>query len=194
MATKTKTRKKVQTSTKKPSWSVTSYKKIEARRTELGYSKSAMAKALGVTNSTYHNWRRGTTIPHPTQQEAIAALLVTLAPMTRGSNKTKAPQTPSKGSKGRPRVKGTTRRSASEGSKAPRTDVRATGDVGMKPTSQRRDSAQTHPLYPAAPETVRGIAQITAAYISAQKSAPSAGSVYKFVRGLRSELEGNQEG
>ena len=70
--------KAVKTTTKKPTWSVVTYKKIEARRVELGYSKSAMAVTLGVTNSTYHNWRRGTTVPHSNQQEQIRDLMAAL--------------------------------------------------------------------------------------------------------------------
>ena len=55
MATKTKTKVK---DSKKPSWSATSYKKIEARRQELGLSKSAMAKALGVNRRpSSRRWR-----------------------------------------------------------------------------------------------------------------------------------------
>jgi DNA-binding transcriptional regulator YiaG len=170
----TKTRKKSQT-TKKPKWTVVTYKQIEARRIELGLSKSAMAEALGVTNSTYHNWRRKTTVPHPSQQESIKATMAKLKPGSRATTKTRATtKKRSASSKGTPG-------SLRTGSGTPR-------HVGMSTATKASGFTGEHPLYPSDPDSVRSIAQITAAYISAQQKAPSAGSVFKFVRGLRDVL------
>ena len=48
----------------------------------------------------------------------------------------------------------------------------------------------SHPFYAAETRNVRGIAQITSAWISAQGSkSPSAGSVYKFVNVLKDALK-----
>jgi DNA-binding transcriptional regulator YiaG len=162
------------TSTKKPNWSIVTYKQIEARRTELGYSKSAMASMLGVTNSTYHNWRRGTTVPHSSQQEQIADLLSKMTPAGTAASpdpKAKAP-------------KGDARRGRSGSATKVRRYGKTAGDVGGGSTPM----PASNPLYPANIPSVQSIAHITAAYISAQAKAPSAGSVYEFVRGLRGVL------
>lgn len=51
-------------------------------------------------------------------------------------------------------------------------------------------NAEGHPFYLSIPESVQGIAQITSAWISSQNKAPSAGSVYEFVDGLKDVLGG----
>ena len=79
MTTKTRPKK-----TKKPKWSILTYARIERRRATLGLSKTAMADALGVTNSTYHNWRRGTTVPHPNKQKVLKARMDALGPKVPG--------------------------------------------------------------------------------------------------------------
>lgn len=169
MATKTRTRKQSGTSTKKPKWTTVTYKQIEKKRESLGFSKSAMAQILGVTNSTYHNWRRGTTVPHPNQQEQIKSVLSTLTASSK----------PKKAAK-RGAVSGKRR-------KAPGTQGRAPGNGGGR-TNTMQDYTPSHPLFPATLDNVPGIATITGAWISSQKSGPSAGSVYKFVKGLRGAL------
>lgn len=75
---KKKTKKKVkktsrgkERSKKQPKWKHITFKKIEAARAELGLTKVDMAKLLGATNSTYHNWRKGEAVPHETSQEAM---------------------------------------------------------------------------------------------------------------------------
>lgn len=175
MPTKTAT-KKSKTATKKPKWSIITFKQIDSRRQELGFSKSGMAKALGVTNSTYHNWQRGTTVPHPTQQEQIQSILAGIKP---GST----PSTPKKG-------KRTKSASAKKGKgSAVRTGGRVARNVDGGTTSMNAINPEGHPLYPTNPDSVRGIAQITSAWISSQNKAPSAGSVYKFVDGLKDVLD-----
>ena len=174
MATKTRTRKQSGTSsTKKPKWTTVTYKQIEKKRESLGFSKSAMSQILGVTNSTYHNWRRGTTVPHPNQQEQIKSIMGTL--------------TASSKPKGKP--KGKAKRGAVSGKrrKSPGTVGRAAGYVGER-TNPMQDYSASHPLFPATPANVPGIASITGAGISSQKTGPSAGSVFKFVKGLRGAL------
>ena len=46
----------------------------------------------------------------------------------------------------------------------------------------------THPLYPSFDQSVRGIAEITSAFISSQAAPVSAGFVYDFVKGLQKAL------
>ena len=180
MAT-TATRKKAQgKSTKKPKWTVVTYKKIEARRTELGYTKSAMAELLGVTNSTYHNWRRGTTVPHPNQQEQIKSVISKL-PSVKATTKAKAAAS---------KAKAKTKRGASGKRKRGVTGrlPRRLGDVGGGSNTMNKDYPASHPLYPSHPNSVPNIATITTAYINSQTKAPSAGSVLEFVRGLKDVL------
>ena len=170
-ATKKQTKKKNgRKTTKKPKWTVVSYKKIEAKRAEFGFSKSAMAEILGVTNSTYHNWRRGTTVPHPNQQDAIKVALDNLSAGASTRIAAKAPRVPTKARK------------------ASGTGRKARGDVAGGTQSMQPSINGSHPLFPASGSFVPDVTQITTAFISAQKKAPSAGSVYAFVRGLRAVL------
>jgi DNA-binding transcriptional regulator YiaG len=74
---KVKTTGGKRTTKKKPKWSLVTLKQIESRRGALSLSKLAMASLVGVTNSTYHNWCRGTTVPHEAQQEKIVAAMHT---------------------------------------------------------------------------------------------------------------------
>lgn len=193
MATGT-TKTKGRASSKKPKWEVISYKQIEARRVELGYSKSALAEALGVTNSTFHNWRRGTTVPHPTQQEQIKETLDSLKPVdktsksTASTNGTKASTGRSKSStKGRKTTK-SKRASAKGGRRAPGGSHRAAGNVGRGGSTMPSINSTNHPLYPAVHPDTPGIAAITSAWISSQKKAPSAGSVVSFMRDVKGVL------
>jgi transcriptional regulator with XRE-family HTH domain len=62
-------------SRKKPAWKLVTYKKLEAWRTQQGLSKKKTAEVLGVTNSTYHNWARGTAVATMNTQERIVRLI-----------------------------------------------------------------------------------------------------------------------
>jgi len=73
-------------SSKKPVWSVLSFKELEDWRERLGLSKSVMAEAIGVTNSTYHNWKRGVTVPHASQQEDILQRIKALETASANEN------------------------------------------------------------------------------------------------------------
>lgn len=83
---KVKAKRLTRTPTKKVTWKATSYTKIEKVRSKLGITKTAIAEALGVSNGTYHNWKRGTTVPHLTQQEAIRDCLITLVAANNDSD------------------------------------------------------------------------------------------------------------
>lgn len=183
MATKTAT-KKSNTATKKPTWSVITFKQIESRRQQLGFSKSGIAKALGVTNSTYHNWQRGTTVPHPTQQESIKSILAGLTP---GSTPT-APAGGTGRAKRGPKASASGAGGRKGGRSSLRTDARVARNVDGGSPSMPAINAEGHPLYPTTPDSVRGIAQITSAWITSQNKAPSAGSVFEFVDGLKDVL------
>ena len=56
-------------------WSTVTYEELDAWRAERGISKKRMAEHLGVTNSTYHNWARGTAVATPHTQARIRRLL-----------------------------------------------------------------------------------------------------------------------
>lgn len=76
VATKKKSAKKSKKSTKQPRWTLITFTKIEKARADLGLTKVRMAELLGVTNSTYHNWKKGTAVPHPgAQQEIVDAII-----------------------------------------------------------------------------------------------------------------------
>ncbi|MDC3379492.1 helix-turn-helix domain-containing protein, partial [Planctomycetota bacterium] len=71
-ATKKKSKKR---DGRKPVWELLQAADLEAFRTGNGLSKLAFAKKLGVTNSTYHNWVRGTSVPSkPAQQRLVASI------------------------------------------------------------------------------------------------------------------------
>ena len=156
------------TQAKKPKWSVINFKKIESVRNQLGFSKSAMAEAMGVTNSTYHNWRRGSTIPHLAQQEQIVA---TIARLQASEGSASPPE-------GQP-----------EDTRAPGTAGRRSGDVGGG-SDPMPANVKAHPMYPVNAQTVPGIAAITSAWISAYSGDLSAGLVYEFIEGLKEVLPG----
>jgi len=158
--------------TKKPDWSVITFEQIEEWRGNLGLSKSAMAEALQVTNSTYHNWRRGTTVPHPNQQNDILARLQALrSPET---NEVDGHSTAVVGT-------GAFRRSANRG--------RGPLRPSPEPTNV---SAQPHVGTPTGPQHVLphadAIGRITAAFIASQTEPVSAGSVVAFIEQVRGAL------
>lgn len=151
------------TKTKKPRWVSVTYKGIEKARKQLGFTKSAMAEALEVTNSTYHNWRRGTTVPHVNQQEQIADRLRMLNGDTTSIT-----------------IKRTSSRS-----------VHAGGATAVMDPPKVKQQVEPSPVsLPAFGDVPRlnAISTITAAWLSSQK-APSAGSTLKFVRDLDKALE-----
>jgi DNA-binding transcriptional regulator YiaG len=162
--TKAKTKGK---SKKKPEWVAITFERIEKWREKLGLSKQGMAEALCVTNSTYHNWRRGTTVPHANQQEEILQRISVLE-----------------------KSGGSTPRSTSGRKKADPKGGRK-GKGGKAPaTSGSQDVYTATPGTPSGSgKVLRGdVATITAAWIQSQKKAVSAGSVMKFVTELQSVL------
>jgi DNA-binding XRE family transcriptional regulator len=164
------------TGTKKPKWGVVNFKQIEARRKELSLPKSTMASNLGITNSTYHNWARGATVPHESQQEQIKAALDTMtgAPAKEGGA----------GAKSGVRAA----RESSERTGKARETV-AGGSIpmpsGFTPTDQ-----SLHHFTDASVRgnEVNGIATITAAYIAAQGGAVTKEVVFDFISGLQRAL------
>jgi len=56
---------------RQPVWKHVTFEEIDKIRKKWGFSKIAMAKYLGVTNSTYHNWKSGIAIPHAHEQKRI---------------------------------------------------------------------------------------------------------------------------
>jgi DNA-binding XRE family transcriptional regulator len=163
------------TGTKKPKWGVVNFKQIEARRKELSLPKSTMALNLGITNSTYHNWARGATVPHESQQEQIKSALesMTGAPVDASGSRPgpKSRRHPERTSKGRETVVG--------------------GSIpmpsGFSPTDQSHN-----PLANASVRgiEVNGIATITAAYITSQSQVGPVAKevVFDFISGLQRAL------
>lgn len=171
------------TGSKKPKWGVVNLKQIEARRKELGLSKTAMANNLGITNSTYHNWARGTTIPHPAQQDQIKAALDSMTGASNGTGTTRRKPGPKPGSKRQPKA-------VPERTAATRENV-AGGSIpmpsGFTPTG--------HPFYPSTngpsvPGDTTSIATITAAFITSQsaKGPVEQQMVFDFISGLQKAL------
>lgn len=153
--------------TKRPKWILVRFEQIESQRKALGLPKSGMARALGVTNSTYHNWQRGSTVPHPTQQQQLKDALNALS---NGA------------STGRASLSGTLRATSFPGTFPTNA---GDGSEGVFVMPALHGSQVSPPL----DQSVQGISQITSAYILAhaqsESGAPSAGSIYDFVRGLR---------
>ena len=194
--TKKRASKKKTSSKKQPKWTVVTYKQIEARRQELGLPKSAMAKLLGVTNSTYHNWRRGTTVPHEAQQQAI------LEAMHKGPSKVDptassvdkpagAPKkVPASKTKSGPFgsadfLAGDSRPTRSASSKV-NTDTITQDGTRCEPQGQRgqETTPQTAPMFP----TEGALGQIVTAFIQAKGDKASAGEIVELVQGLRAHL------
>lgn len=186
--------------TKKPKWSLVTFAKIEKWRVKLGLSKSGMAEALGVTNSTFHNWRRGTTVPHPNQQEEIVQRIDALEKNAGSSEGTGA--VPSKGRKPKKAGRQGTKRTGTENASVSGdgTDgLNGSGEGGSGRASlARTNGSATRPPHQGVvppgtllshPKVLRAdIADITVAFIQSQKKAVSAGSVVEFVRSLREVL------
>lgn len=146
------------TETKKPKWSVVTFKQIDKRREELGLTRTAMASGLGVTNSTYHNWQRGATVPHASQQESLKKLLDS---MTASS----PPAGPKKGRR-------SNRSTASTPSGFPLTHPFFPPNGATVPGN----------------DVPGGLARITAAYITSQKEPASAASVITFMETIQKAL------
>jgi len=188
-AAKKKTTKQTKAKTKKPKWDMVTFKQIEGWREKLGLSKSAMAEALQTTNSTYHNWQRGTTVPHPNQQEKILIRLQALE--TNASKGGDAPEQgtgpiPSKkggkGSRGR-QSGGRSGSSGGSGNAGP------TGQSGRGSSKAPQVGKRTPASPTASPKVSRSdIAAITVAFIQAQKKAVSADTIFQFVEQLQDVL------
>jgi len=185
-ATATRKKKKKKTTSKrgkskKPKWTLVTFKQIEQWRVKLGLSKSGMAEALGVTNSTFHNWQRGTTVPHPNQQTELLTRLNALESNASGGS-TSSGGTGKSASKG----KGTGRRGGS-------TTGRGGSGKGGRGSSSNRSShlGVATPGTQSSPSDVprEDIAAITVAYIQSQgKKAIGADAVIGFVQQLREVL------
>ena len=169
--------------TKKPSWGVVTFKKIEEWRTKLGISKSGMAEALGVTNSTFHNWRRGTTVPHPNQQDDIATRLDALE--RNAGSPLPAPKT-----KGTRATKGTgSKKATKKAAKKTGERVAAKKKAGRPLNSSSHQGAVSPVSLAGQPKVQRDdIATITAAWLANQRKAVSAGSVVGFVQSLQAVM------
>lgn len=173
---------------KKPKWVKTSFTKIEKIRKSLGMTKSAMAVALEITNSTYHNWRRGDAVPHPAQQEIILMRLQTLQGITT---------TPASNGGAAPASK---RRTLTQ-TRGTQSD--ASGDTGRgehwTKALQKQGKAQARAAsvspgpstgVPRGPEVaaIDGASAVAVAFINAQAKAPSAGSVLTLIKDIRTVL------
>lgn len=167
------------TETKKPKWGVVTFKQIESRRKELGISKTAMATGLGITNSTFHNWQRGTTVPHPAQQDVLKAAL---DKMTGTSTDAKAAP------------KASRKATSSNGTGRKHPERKAPARENVAGGSMQGGFSATHPFFlgsgQSVPGEVQGIATITAAFITSQsaKEPPTKDSIYEFISGLKKAL------
>ncbi|MGE0710551.1 MAG: hypothetical protein AB7N76_17890 [Planctomycetota bacterium] len=56
-------------------WTIVSFDELDGWRSERGIPKKRMAEMVGVTNSTYHNWARGSAVATQNTQERIRAIL-----------------------------------------------------------------------------------------------------------------------
>jgi transcriptional regulator with XRE-family HTH domain len=56
-------------------WTVVTFDELDAWRAERKLPKKRMAELVGVTNSTYHNWARGSAVATLNTQERIRGLM-----------------------------------------------------------------------------------------------------------------------
>jgi DNA-binding transcriptional regulator YiaG len=184
---KTQTKKKKaatrsKKATKKPSWTVVTFKQIEEWRERLGLSKSAMAEALSVTNSTYHNWRRGTTVPHANQQHEILSRLQVLEDKPDGH--ATGAHTFKRGSisgRGRGPLHAGRRTSSETGGES---NVGAVDAPAQAAASMPRATAPTV----LAVSHSEAIGRISAAYIASQNEPVSEETILQFVTKLKATL------
>lgn len=66
---------KKQKKSKRPIWSVIQFSDIERWRERADMPKVTLARALGVTNSTWHNWQNGKSVPSVGTQKKVRAFL-----------------------------------------------------------------------------------------------------------------------
>ena len=170
------TKKAGKRKTKKPKWTILTFAQIERRRKELGFSKARMALSLEVTNSTYHNWRRGTTVPHPNQQEILKAKMALLNPKTEESPTTEAMfrsnlALPNNGN-------GSATIDALSGISDTHESDQCMSHRGRRVSSMSRAYAPPVP----------GLAAIVVAFIESQSKPPSADSIVSFANELREVL------
>jgi DNA-binding transcriptional regulator YiaG len=198
---------------KKPKWTLVTFKQIEARRNELGLSKTKMATLIGVTNSTLHNWQRGTTVPHESQQTKILQAMhsgPSVVPAERpasarqggGSKQSSSSATrtraASKAGKGRTTAtaqgNGATRQSPKVNGERLDESARVT-DGGTTCSNPDHDQPSVPTRTDVENLSHRGaivrllvVDRITRSYIEQSKTKLSAGSVLEFVKGLRAAL------
>lgn len=60
---------------KAATWSVVTWDEVERFRVARNITNKEMAALCEVTNSTFHNWKRGTCAPNPSTQKRIRELL-----------------------------------------------------------------------------------------------------------------------
>ena len=61
---------------KRPAWSVIQFTDIERWREKADMPNATLARALGVTTSTWYNWQNGRSIPPVGTQEKVRAFLL----------------------------------------------------------------------------------------------------------------------
>jgi len=90
--------KKKQKKSKKPIWSVIQFSDIERWREKADMPKVTLARALGVTNSTWHNWQNGKSVPSVGRQRKVRAFLTkNMALIKAEGQKEQVPATPRRG-------------------------------------------------------------------------------------------------
>lgn len=172
---------------KQPEWTAISFNKVEEWREKLGLSKSAMAEALGVTNSTYHNWQRGDSVPYESIQERIKERIEVL------EKHAKAGTTPPKPKKGASPKKTTSKKQAKK-TKAKRQTkgtAKSSKQKGTAKTGRRRQgransgTPSTFGVGSADP-----VSAITVAFIQSrsQNGPVTQQQVYSFIEGLHEIL------
>jgi len=193
------TAKKSTKSTKQPKWSLTTFNKIEKARSSLGLSKVAMSKMLGVTNSTYHNWKKGTAVPHETAQQEIVDAIASAEQNgvpTKAAKKKRSTKKTARGTKKKLRKKRSTKR-------VPRSAARDSGNGASsngsgnsrrtaRDTSRRFHANDTNAPDAGTPQTDtrplgREFPQATAvltAYLANPSTKVSAGSLPKLIRNV----------
>lgn len=72
---------------KKNEWTKVSFEDIVDFITREEISKISFARKLGITNSTFHNWKNGKSVPDEPMQEKIAAMIGTKTGKGKGKAK-----------------------------------------------------------------------------------------------------------
>lgn len=166
-------------------WESIDVMQLESSREKLGLTKNGMANALGVTNSTYHNWIKGKTIPSRKQQDAM---LEQINALTSAGIQAPAPSKRAGHNGGDHDGEGEAEgevegEAEGEGEEEVHPAVRPAGTPRNSPGTSR--TATPHSKSQNVPYDTAAVVRLTEAYIQAHPEKPEVEDIVNFVTRIR---------